>query len=179
MRLFEKFNQVAVHPFTKVLYSNKINRVFYATYLYNQGAIYFCLESAAAKQGLLRGLNGLPIASKIEKDHSTLCKSSDNRPMILPVVKDYVSYVNQLAKDDPLKLWAHIYVRHGAHLSTDKWKVKTLPGQRLMHSFTNADALRTVIESKLTPDMTDELIKCLDFEVKLLDQMMKTGIRPT
>ena len=96
--------------FVKVLMSGEIPEKLYAVFLYNQLQCYAALEKYAQENSLFRTTVGLQRAEHLLYDFNALWKD-EKKPEIFESTKEYVEHVKGI-RDDPEKLYAHIYVRH-------------------------------------------------------------------
>ena len=158
-------------PFVKILFSGKINPKLYANYLKNQHPCYEILEVCAMRHGLLTGLPDMRRAPAILSDFQELWGDDTQEPTILPVVKEYMDYIMSI-KDEPSRLWAHLYVRHMGDLAGGQMIAKRVPGAGKYYQFEDPDALKTAIRERLDDSMADEAVVCFKFAETLFGQMM-------
>ncbi len=175
----QKHREAETQPFVKVLFSGKINPDLYATYLFNQHPMYDVLEAFSRAHGLLDGMPDIRRALKINEDFRELWGNRGDRPADLPVTKDYLDYIKNLAQTEPNKLMAHIYVRHMGDLAGGQMIAKRIPGSGLMYRFQDPEALKTAIRSKLSDDLADEANVCFDFAVRMFKELMELDIEKT
>ena len=111
--------------FVKTLMSGTIRPELYAIYLYNQLQCYSVLEKYGMHNDLFRQTPGLQRAENIHRDFKKLW-DFDFNPEITPSTKKYVEHIETI-KDDPEKLYGHIYVRHLGDLSGGQMISKKVP----------------------------------------------------
>jgi|TARA_B110000971_G_scaffold179787_1_gene186174 heme oxygenase len=111
--------------FVKILMSGTIRPELYAIYLYNQLQCYSVLEKYGMHNDLFRQTPGLQRAENIHRDFKKLWELDFN-PEITPSTKKYVEHIETI-KDDPEKLYGHIYVRHLGDLSGGQMISKKVP----------------------------------------------------
>lgn len=140
----------------------------YACYLYNQYKQYEVLERVASD--IFDTMPELRRTSKIFEDYKELWKT-DDEPILMPVVKEYVDYLESI-KNDPHRLMAHIYVRHMGDLSGGQMISKRVPGSGKFYQFDRpVDELKELVRSKLNDTMADEAKVCFDFATKMFIQL--------
>jgi len=169
----EKHKSAERQEFVKVMFSGKIDPLFYATFLENQHPIYEILEVCAMQHGLL---NGLPDVCRSKAIYSDLFEITDNhakKPMLLPVVKEYIDYIINLSNTNPKLLFAHVYVRHMGDLSGGQMIAKKVPGSGKFYQFEDSEALKAAIRERLDDSLADEANVCFDFAIKLFQQLME------
>jgi heme oxygenase len=159
-------------PFVKILFSGNINPKLYANYLKNQHPCYEILEVCAMRHGLLTGLPDMRRAPAILSDFQELWGDDTQEPTILPAVKDYMDYIMSI-KDEPERLWAHLYVRHMGDLAGGQMIAKRVPGAGKYYQFEDPEALKVAIRARLTDSMADEAIVCFKFAETMFGQMME------
>lgn len=172
----QQHREAETQPFVKVLFSGKINPDLYATYLFNQHPMYDVLEAFARAHGLLDGMPDIRRALKINEDFREIWGNRGDRPADLPVTKDYLDHIKNLAQTDPDKLMAHIYVRHMGDLAGGQMIAKRIPGKGLMYQFQDPDALKEAIRSKLSDDLADEAKICFGFATRMFKELMELDI---
>jgi len=158
-------------PFVKILFSGKVNPDLYATYLFNQHPCYDLLETYAMAFGQLNDLPDIRRGLKINEDFREIWGNRAERPVELPVVKEYLDYIKNLAETAPEKLFSHIYVRHMGDLAGGQMIAKRIPGAGLMYQFKDSETLKTAIRARLSDDMADEAIVCFEFAARLFKEM--------
>lgn len=144
----------------------------YATYLFNLHPQYNLLETLAMMHGLFDGMPGLRRAPKIHEDYQELWgKANPNQPPLIPVVKEYMTYLMGL-KDNADKLMAHVYVRHMGDLSGGQMIAKKIPGSGALYQFEQDHLeLKEIIRSRINDDMAEEAKICFDFATRMFIQM--------
>ena len=119
--------------FIKTLMSGKIKPNLYAIYLYNQLLCYAEVEKYGLENSLFRTTTGLPRAEHIHYDFKALW-TSDSTPTPTPSTINYVKHI-QTIKEEPEKLYAHIYVRHLRDITEGQLMMKNTPGPNRYYKF--------------------------------------------
>jgi heme oxygenase len=158
--------------FVKILFSGSINPKLYATFLKNQHPCYEILEVCAMPHQLLHGLPDVRRAPAILADFNELWTKEDGEPQVLPVVDQYVKHIMSI-KDDPVKLMAHIYVRHMGDLAGGQMISKKVPGAGRLYHFDNPEILKMAIRDRIKDDMADEAKICFEFATQMFKEMME------
>lgn len=171
-----KHKAAETQPFVKILFSGKINPDLYATFLFNTHPLYDLLETYAMAFGQLHGLLDIRRAPKINEDFREIWKNRTDRPVDIPMVKDYLDHIKHLAETAPHKLFSHIYVRHMGDLAGGQMISKRVPGSGLYYQFADPDALKAAIRERLTDDMADEANICFDFAARMFEEMMNVDL---
>jgi len=171
-----KHKEAETQPFVKVLFSGKINPDLYATFLFNTHPLYDLLETYAMALGQLNDLPDIRRAPKINEDFREIWGNRAERPVDLPVVKDYLDHIKHLAETTPEKLFSHIYVRHMGDLAGGQMISKRVPGAGLYYQFADPDALKTAIRERLSDDMAEEANVCFDFAARMFKEMMEVDL---
>ena len=115
--------------FVKTLMSGTIRPELYAIYLYNQLQCYSVLEKYGMHNDLFRQTPGLQRAENIHRDYKKLWPDLSSPPQITSSTKKYIEHIETI-KDDPEKLYGHIYVRHLGDLSGGQMISKKVPVKR-------------------------------------------------
>ena len=171
-----KHKEAETQPFVKVLFSGKINPDLYATFLFNTHPLYDLLETYAMALGQLNDLPDIRRAPKINEDFREIWGNRAERPVDLPVVKDYLDHIKNLAETAPEKLFSHIYVRHMGDLAGGQMISKRVPGSGRYYQFADPDALKTAIRARLSDDMAEEANVCFDFAARMFKEMMDVDL---
>ena len=100
--------------------------------MYNQHQQYNILEVHAMAHGLLNGLMDIRRAPNIWADYEELWEDLDNPPQLLPVCREYADHIMSI-KEDPQKLFAHMYTRHMGDLSGGQMIRKKIPGSGTLY----------------------------------------------
>ena len=158
--------------FVKILFSGNINPKLYATFLKNQHPCYEILEVCAMPHGLLNGLVDIRRAPSILADFQELWTDDDGEAKILPTTEKYIKYIISI-KDDPIRLMAHLYVRHMGDLAGGQMISKKVPGSGRMYKFEDPDTLKTAIRERITDDMADEAKVCFQYATEMFKEMME------
>ena len=123
--------------FVKTLMSGSIEPKLYAIYLYNQLICYSELEKYGLENSLFRTTTNLPRAEHLHYDFKALW-TSDNPPVITQSTVDYVKHIRTI-KEDPEKLYAHIYTRHLGDISGGQMIMKKTPGPNRYYKFKDGE----------------------------------------
>jgi len=94
--VWEAHKEAETKPFVKVLFSGNIDPKLYATYLYNQFPQYEILEMFAMRAGITQQMPNIERSKSILADFRELWPYQDQNPTVLPVVNDYVKYINYI-----------------------------------------------------------------------------------
>jgi len=139
-KLTEDIYQIAEQQsFIKTLSdkSTKINPNLYAIYLYNQLLCYSEVEKYGLENSLFRTTIGLPRAEHIHYDFKALW-TGDSNPTTLPSTVNYIKHI-QTIKEEPEKLYAHIYVRHLRDMIEGQLDMKNTPGPNRYYKFKHGE----------------------------------------
>ena len=167
--------------FVRILMSGQIDEKLYATYLYNQLQCYAVLEKYGLHNSLFRDTPGLLRAEHIHYDYRSLWTDIGAPPEITKSTKEYVEHVKGI-RDDPEKLYAHIYVRHMGDLKGGQMMKKKLPGPCRYHTFRNKEVIefgriiKETINSYINVyqhSVLPEAIYCFESATKLFQEMNK------
>jgi len=174
---FERHKIAERQEFVKVLFSGNINPLFYATFLKNQHPMYEFLEVNADINRVTEGLFDYHRSFKILEDYLELWPDDeDNKPTILPVVKDYLDHIKHLSATEPRLLMAHIYVRHMGDLAGGQMIAKKVPGSGKFYQFKDPNALKLAIREKLDDSLSEEANTCFDFAIRTFNELMLLDI---
>jgi len=159
--------------FVKVLMGGSIDPKVYATYLFNQHAMYNILEVTSMAHGLLNDFPEIRRAPLIHEDFLELWTDNNNAPKLLESTNDYMGHI-KFIMDDPKKLMAHLYVRHMGDLSGGQMIRKKVPGKGRMYDFEgDIPAIKDKIRTKLSDDMADEAKLCFEYATRTFKDMME------
>ena len=166
----EVHQQAERQDFVKVLMSGSISEELYATFLYNQHALYNLLEVCAMSHGLLNDFPHIRRAPRILTDFQELWKKEE-MPKITDSTERYMKHVLEI-KEEPKKLMAHLYVRHMGDLSGGQMIKKKVPGSGTMYDF-EGDIKQTkeAIRSKTDDSMADEARLCFEYATELFKEL--------
>lgn len=158
--------------FIRRLLNRKITPEQYYVYLSNQLFCYYALEFAAARHGLLNGIDNIKRSSKISKDLSEL-ENEYNLSVVPPLLstRSYMDYINSIS-NEPDKLMAHVYVRHMGDLSGGQVIKNLVPGQGMYYQFDgDITVLKEKIREKLHDGMADEANRCFDMISVIFEEL--------
>lgn len=159
--------------FVKVLMGGSIPPEVYATYLFNQHAMYNILEVTAMMHGLLNDFPEIRRAPLIHEDFVELWTDENSSPKLLKSTSEYMTHIKNIM-DDPHKLMAHLYVRHMGDLSGGQMIRKRVPGKGRMYDFEgDIPTIKDKIRAKLSDSMADEAKLCFDYATKTFQDMME------
>lgn len=122
----QSFIKTLMSTSTKPGASTNISSKLYAIYLYNQLLCYAEVEKYGLENSLFRTTTGLPRAEHIHYDFKALW-TGDSNPTTLPSTVNYIKHI-QTIKEEPEKLYAHIYVRHLRDMTEGQLMMKNTPG---------------------------------------------------
>jgi heme oxygenase len=125
--------------------------------------------------GLLNGLMDIRRAPNIWADYEELWEDLDNPPQLLPVCREYADHIMSI-KEDPQKLFAHMYTRHMGDLSGGQMIRKKIPGSGTLYDFEDGPALKELIRERLDDSMADEAKICFNFATKTFQELMDVEI---
>ena len=166
----EVHQQAERQDFVKILMSGSIDRDLYATFLYNQHALYNLLEVCAMSHGLLNEFKEIRRAPHILADFQELW-SKEEMPQLTQSTENYLRHMMTI-KDDPNKLMAHIYVRHMGDLSGGQMIKKKVPGKGSMYEFEgDVKSIKETIRSKTDDSMADEARLCFQYATDLFKEL--------
>jgi len=169
----EQHRNAERQAFVKEMFSGTISNERYAKFLFNQHPQYNLLETLAMVHGLFDDMPELRRAPKIHEDYQDLMKGTEEQPVLLPVVKEYMDYLMSIS-EDPDRLMAHVYVRHMGDLFGGQMISKKVPGLGKMYQFDrDKDELKTLIRERVNDSMADEAKVCFEFATKLFQQMQE------
>jgi heme oxygenase len=172
----EKHKNAERQEFVKVMFSGNIHPEFYATFLANQHPMYEFLEVNAMMHRLLIGMpEDIRRAPAILEDLQELW-TKEEKPVILPVVDEYLKHIMKLSTTNPKLLIAHVYVRHMGDLAGGQMIAKRVPGSGKFYQFKNPDVLKEQIRSHIDDSLADEANVCFDFAIKTFEQLMTLDI---
>lgn len=172
----EKHKSAERQEFVKVMFSGNIHPDFYATFLANQHPMYEFLEVNAMAHRLLGGMpEDIRRAPPILSDLQELW-SKEDKPIILPVVDEYLKHILKLSTTNPKLLMAHIYVRHMGDLAGGQMIAKRVPGSGKFYQFKNPDKLKELIRERIDDSLADEANVCFDFAIKTFQQLMELDL---
>jgi len=120
--------------FVKILMSGEIDHKLYATYLYNQAQCYSALEKYGLHNSLFRDTPNLLRTEHILYDYRSLWSQFGAPPKVTQSTKDYIEHIESI-KDEAMKLYAHVYVRHMGDLSGGQMIMKRTPGPNRYYKF--------------------------------------------
>ena len=168
---YEHHRNAERQQFVKVLMSGHIDPKLYATFMYNQHQQYNILEVHAMAHGLLNGLMDIRRAPNIWADYEELWEDHDNPPQLLSVTRKYADHIMSI-KEDPKKIFAHMYTRHMGDLSGGQMIRKKIPGSGKLYDFEDGPALKELIRERLDDSMADEAKICFDFATQSFQELM-------
>ena len=172
----EKHKSAERQEFVKVMFSGNIHPEFYATFLANQHPMYEFLEVHSMLHRLFTGMpEDFRRAPAISEDLQELW-IKEEKPIILPVVDEYLKHITKISSTDPKLLMAHIYVRHMGDLAGGQMIAKRVPGFGKFYQFENPDKLKEEIRSRIDNSLAEEANICFDFAIKTFQQLMELDI---
>jgi heme oxygenase (biliverdin-producing, ferredoxin) len=169
---WHKHKEAERQKFVKLIFTGKITSDQYAIYLINQHAIYDILEAFAMSHGLFNDMPSIRRAPAIFEDFIELWGDTP-LPKLCNTVSDYHKHLFTI-QSNPIKIMAHVYVRHMGDLAGGQILAKKVPGSGKYYQFENVDLLKKTIEDKLTIDMADEANICFDFASQLFKELSES-----
>ena len=133
----QEFCKTLMSTSTKPGASTNISSKLYAIYLYNQLLCYAEVEKYGLENSLFRTTTGLPRAEHIHYDFKALW-TGDSNPTTLPSTVNYIKHI-QTIKEEPEKLYAHIYVRHLRDMTEGQLMMKNTPGPNRYYKFRHGE----------------------------------------
>tara|TARA_Y100000004_G_scaffold61453_1_gene68774 strand:- start:815 stop:1387 length:573 start_codon:yes stop_codon:yes gene_type:complete len=174
--VWEEHKNAERQEFVKTLMSGTIDKDLYAIYLYNQLQCYAELEKWGHHNGLFRHTSNLPRAENLHRDFKKLW-TKEEKPIITQSTKEYVEHIKTI-KDDPEKLYAHVYVRHMGDLSGGQMISKKVPVKRYYDFGTNATEYRRLVKETINnylgayeKNVVPEAKLCFNFATRLFKEM--------
>ena len=149
----EAHDRAEAHPLTAEIMQGVLATEAYIDMLANCSAVYAAVEDAAAKRGLLEGLDDLPRADKIDFDLLELIAATGYAPHIFQCSADHVEHINSL---DDTGVLANMYVLHMGDMYGGQVLKSKLPGPNTRFEFEDRGALVTALRSKLHDGLADE-----------------------
>ena len=172
----EQHKNAERQEFVKILMSGEISPELYATYLYNQLQCYSELEKWANHNGLFRHTSGLQRSENISKDFTKLWTKSD-KPEITQSTKEYIEHIETI-KDDPEKLYAHIYVRHLGDLSGGQMIARKVPVKKYYDFGANGQEWKRIVKETINnylgayeKNVVPEAKLCFNYATRLFGEM--------
>jgi len=176
----EEHKKAESEPFMQTLMSGQIHTDLYANYLYNLLQCYATLEKYAFANGLFRQTPGLDRAQKIDHDFRSLW-SKPEKPYITDSTLRYMYHLDSI-KDDPEKLYAHIYVRHMGDLYGGQMIRRKTPGPNTYLVFLKPEETKRVIREIINSYMETyqinvvaEAKQCFEYATELFKEMYDLG----
>lgn len=169
---YEQHRNAETQPFVKILFSGNIAPKLYATYLYNQHAMYNLLEAHAMAKGLLNAYPSVRRAPHIYNDFLELWEDKDNPPPLVPTTKKYIDYLESI-QEDSKKILANLYVRHFGDLSGGQMIKKRVPGKGTYYVFEgDVEQIKTELRKQLDDSMADEAKIAFEFATEFFKDML-------
>jgi heme oxygenase len=166
--------------FVKTLMSGKINNELYATYLFNLLLCYSLLEKYSLQNGLFRQLPQIERANNLDFDIRALWNKPE-KPFITNSTLRYIYHLDDI-KDQPEKLFAHIYVRHMGDLYGGQMIKRKTPGPNTYLVFLKPDDLKRVIRENINNYMNTYQVNvvaeaklCFEYATELFKEMNDLG----
>jgi heme oxygenase len=158
--------------FARKLLKGELPSELYAEYLANQYFIYEALEKYSRKAGILEGIEDICRADAIKKDIDELMYGGFK---IKDSALKYRNWCEELYKNTPEQLLAHIYVRHFGDLHGGQMIAKRVPGEGHYYKFNGKEKeliaeVRSRLEGKEELFM-NEAIKCFEFATELFKEL--------
>jgi len=165
-----KHKEVEGSDFVQYMFTGKITKEHYLTYLQQMWHIYSTLEACATVHGLFEGMEDLRRTHKISLDIAEL---GGTIVALYISTKNYMFHLLSLADSRPDQIMAHVYVRHMGDLYGGKMIGKLVPGPSHAYAFEDRPACIAYIDSKLSIDLLDEAIAGFDHCMNLFNELKK------
>jgi heme oxygenase len=165
-----KHKEVEGSDFVQYMFTGKITKEHYVTYLQQMWHIYSTLESYADFHGLFEGMQDLKRTMRITKD---IVELGGMKTDPFPSTQAYVDHLVKLADTEPNKLMAHIYVRHMGDLYGGKMIGKLVPGSSEAYAFEDRPAMIAALTEKITIDLLPEAIAGFDYCMAIFNELKK------
>jgi len=156
--------------FVKKIFKKELTDKEYAIFLRNQHAVYDTLEAIAMMHGLLNDVPEIRRAPRILEDFQELWQD-DEPPILAETTLEYGKYLLSI-KDDPVRIMAHVYVRHMGDLSGGQMIASHVPGSGKMYEFdADVQQLKERIRNKLDDSMAEEAKVCFKYATQLFQEL--------
>ena len=166
--------------FVKTLMSGKINNELYATYLFNLLLCYSLLEKYSLQNGLFRQLPQIERANNLDFDIRALWNKPE-KPFITNSTLRYIYHLDDI-KDQPEKLFAHIYVRHMGDLYGGQMIKRKTPGPNTYLVFLKPEETKRVVRELINQYMNTYQVNvvaeaklCFEYATELFKEMNDLG----
>jgi heme oxygenase len=176
----EQHRNAENQEFVKVLMSGSINPELYSIYLFNLYQCYARLEKYCIENGLFNQLPNIERTSKLESDYKTLWKKNE-LPYITDSTLRYLYHLDDI-KNDPEKLFSHVYVRHMGDLYGGQMIRRKTPGQNSYLIFVEPEHLKRSIRESINEyyktyqiNVVAEAKLCFDYATELFKEMNDLG----
>ena len=167
--------------FVKTLMSGTIRPELYAIYLYNQLQCYSVLEKYGMHNDLFRQTPGLQRAENIHRDYKKLWPDLSSPPQITSSTKKYIEHIETI-KDDPEKLYGHIYVRHLGDLSGGQMISKKVPVKAFYDFMGKGQEYKRIVKEIINEylntyqiNVMAEVTYCFESATNLFKEMNEIG----
>ena len=178
--VWEEHKNAERQEFVKTLMSGTIDKDLYAIYLYNQLQCYAELEKWGHHNGLFRHTSNLPRAENLHRDFKKLW-TKEEKPIITQSTKEYVEHIKTI-KDDPEKLYAHVYVRHMGDLSGGQMISKKVPVKRYYDFLGKGQEYKRIVKEIINEylntyqiNVMAEVTYCFESATELFKEMNEIG----
>ena len=176
----EEHKKAESQPFVQTLMSGQINPDLYATYLFNLLQCYSLLEKYSLQNGLFRQLPQIERANNLDFDIRALWNKTE-KPFVTNSTLRYIYHLDDI-KDQPEKLFAHIYVRHMGDLYGGQMIKRKTPGPNTYLVFLKPDDLKRVIRENINNYMNTYQVNvvaeaklCFEYATELFKEMNDLG----
>lgn len=167
--------------FVKTIMSGNINPELYGTYIFNLLQCYSLLEKYCSENGLFRDLPSIERSIKLKKDYEILWPRQEKPPYITDSVLRYIYHLDSI-KNEPEKLFAHVYVRHMGDLYGGQMIRKKTPGANTYLVFQKPEQLKAKIRELIYNyvityqiNVVAEARLCFEYATELFKEMNDLG----
>jgi heme oxygenase len=167
--------------FVKILMSGNINPELYGIYIYNLLQCYSVLEKYCFENGLFRQIPNIERSERLDYDYRKLWSNTDTPPRITDSVLRYIYHLDSI-KNEPEKLFAHVYVRHMGDLYGGQMIKKKTPGPNSYLVFMKTEQLKKTIRELINNyvlayqiNVVAEAKLCFEYATELFKEMNDLG----
>lgn len=151
-------------PFMKAIFNGQMPEPIWADYTYNKMLWYGAIEAKAISEGLLDDMPEIARAYYLWQDANEMLPNGF--PRFKQAAIDYQNYIFHLPAG---KVVAHLYTWHMGDLFGGQMIKKMLPGPHRNLEFTNADALKAAMYSKLDDSLAEEANIAFNWAIRIMN----------
>lgn len=152
--------------FMKAVFAKKLPFHLWADWTFQKVHFYKAIEDRCRTAGLLHDLPGLERQHLLLEDWNEMEPNHGYREP-RKSVQDYVEYINNL---DSKLLMAHLYTWHMGDMFGGQMIKRIVSAPHRNLEFTNADALKNIIRSKLDDGLADEANLAFSWAIKMMQE---------